>query len=149
MKFKVWDKVRVTREWLAKQADSSFVKSYEVSWWTIKKIAGDAIYCPNSEYRYEEEYLELVPEVPEFKFGDIIEVSNDTECWRRALFIAMSLEDREKKYIVAALLRWPQPVYDKVSFVSYKYARKIKPRLTRKEIAEKFWVYEDFELVED
>ena len=149
MKFKVWDQVRVTREGLAKQADSSFVKSYEVSWWTIKKIAGDAIYCPNNEYRYEEDALEFVPEESEFKLGNIIEVSNDTECWRRAPFIAMSLEDREKKYIVAALLRWPQPAYDKVSFVSYKYARKIKPRLTRKEIAEKFWVYEDFELVED
>jgi len=149
MKFKVGDKVRVTRKWLAKQADSSFVKSYEVSWWTIKKIAWDAIYCPNNEYRYEEEALELVPEKSEFKFGDIIEVSNDTNCWRRAPFVAMSLEDREKKYIVAALLRWPQPAYDKVSFVSYKYARKIKPRLTRKEIAERFWVEEDFVFIEN
>nr|DAQ56705.1 MAG TPA: Nitrile hydratase beta subunit [Caudoviricetes sp.] len=31
MKFKVGDKVRVTREGLTKQAESSFVKSYEIS----------------------------------------------------------------------------------------------------------------------
>lgn len=149
MKFKVWDKVRVTREWLAKQADSSFVKSYEVSWWTIKKIAWDAIYCPNNEYRYEEEALELVPEEPEFKYWEEIEVGD--EDWRR------------RKRIF--LLKIPWNVIDPYVVVEYgdnerfqlgeshdvevwRYARKAPVQLTRKEVAEKFWVSEDFVLVD-
>lgn len=149
MKFKVGDKVRVTREGLAKQAESSFVKSYEISWWTIEKIAGDGIYCPNKEYWYEEEHLELVPEEPEFEFGEEIEVGDDD--WRR-----------EKRIF---LLRIPWNVIDPYVVVEcgdnekfqlgeshdvevWRYARKVPTQLTRKEVAEKFWVSEDFVLVD-
>jgi len=78
MKFKVGDKVRVTRDGLSKQAESSFIKSYEISWWVIKKIVGDNILCPNNEYWYEEKYLELVPEEPEFEYWEEIEVGRRT-----------------------------------------------------------------------
>lgn len=149
MKFKVGDKVRVTRKWLAKQADSSFVKSYEVSWWTIEKIAWDAIYCPNNEYRYEEEALELVPEEPEFKYWEEIEVGD--EDWKR------------KKRIFLLKIPWnvidPYVVVERGSNERFqfgesydvevwRYARKPRPSLTRKEVAEKFWVAEDFILVD-
>ncbi len=149
MKFKVGDKVRVTREWLAKQAESSFVKSYEVSWWEIKKIVGDDVYCPNNEYWYEEKYLELVPE-EEFERWEIVEVwSNE--------------EDKRVKRIFLCEIAWAKYpyicVYDnsQENFLNWKpflwaewnKIRKAKWKLTRKEIAEKFWVNEDFELIED
>ena len=149
MKFKVGDKVRATREGLAKQAESSFVKSYEISWWTIKKIAGDAIYCPNNEYRYEEKYLELVPEEPEFEYWEEIEVGD--EDWRR------------KKRIFLLKIPWnvidPYVVVERGSNERFqfggsydvevwRFARKPRSSLTRKEIAEKFGVAEDFVLVD-
>ena len=149
MKFKVGDKVRVTRDGLSKQAESSFIKSYEISWWVIKKIVGDNILCPNNEYWYEEKYLELVPEEPEFEYWEEIEVGD--EDWRR-----------EKRIF---LLKIPWNVIDPYVVVErgsnerfqfgesydvevWRYARKPRSSLTRKEIAEKFWVSEDFVLVD-
>lgn len=151
MKFKVGDKVRLTRNAIEESVRKNWCVNYSavVGGEVIRVDETQSLIKTNDgKYPLLNQDLELIPEKSEFKFGDIIEVSNDTECWRRAPFIAMSLEDREKKYIVAALLRWPEPVYDKVSFYSYRYARKIKPRLARKEIAEKFWVSEDFVLVD-
>lgn len=149
MKFKVWDKVRITREGLAKQVESSYVRGYEISWWVIRKIVWDNIYCPNNEYWYEEKYLELIPEEPEFEYWEEIEVGDDD--WRR-----------EKRIF---LLRIPWNVIDPYVVVEcgsnerfqfgesydvevWRYARKPRPSLTRKEIAEKFWVSEDFVLVD-
>ena len=149
MKFKVGDKVRVTRDGLSKQAESSFIKSYEISWWVIKKIVGDNIICPNNEYWYEEKYLELVPEEPEFEYWEEIEVGD--EDWRR------------KKRIFLLKIPWnvidPYVVVERGSNERFqfgesydvevwRFARKPRSSLTRKEIAEKFWVSEDFVLVD-
>lgn len=149
MKFKVGDKVRVTRDGLSKQAESSFIKSYEISWWVIKKIVGDNILCPNNEYWYEEKYLELVPEEPEFEYWEEIEVGDDD--WRR------------KKRIFLLKIPWnvidPYVVVERGSNERFqfgesydvevwRYARKPRSSLTRKEIAEKFGVAEDFVLVD-
>ena len=149
MKFKVGDKVRVTRDGLSKQAESSFIKSYEISWWVIKKIVGDNILCPNNEYWYEEKYLELVPEEPEFESWEEIEVGD--EDWRR------------KKRIFLLKIPWnvidPYVVVERGSNERFqfgesydvevwRFARKPRSSLTRKEIAEKFWVSEDFVLVD-
>jgi len=149
MKFKVGDKVRVTRDGLSKQAESSFIKSYEISWWVIKKIVGDNILCPNNEYWYEEKYLELVPEEPEFEYWEEIEVGD--EDWRR------------KKRIFLLKIPWnvidPYVVVERGSNERFqfgesydvevwRFARKPRSSLTRKEIAEKFWVSEDFVLVD-
>lgn len=149
MKFKVGDKVRVTRDGLSKQAESSFIKSYEISWWVIKKIVGDNILCPNNEYWYEEKYLELVPEEPEFEYWEEIEVGD--EDWRR------------KKRIFLLKIPWnvidPYVVVERGSNERFqfgesydvevwRFARKPRSYLTRKEIAEKFWVSEDFVLVD-
>ena len=149
MKFKVGDKVRVTRDGLSKQAESSFIKSYEISWWVIKKIVGDNILCPNNEYWYEEKYLELVPEEPEFEYWEEIEVGD--EDWRR------------KKRIFLLKIPWnvidPYVVVERGSNERFqfgesydvevwRFARKPRSSLTRKEIAEKFWVSKDFVLVD-
>ena len=149
MKFKVGDKVRATREGLAKQAENSFVKSYEISWWTIKKIAGDAIYCPNNEYRYEEKYLELVPEEPEFEYGEAIEVKIDEWFpWVERPFIYFAKWNAIHPYITANINKAQFDAWKKFDFQAFRYARKLKPQLTRKEIAEKFWVSEDFTLID-
>lgn len=149
MKFKVWDKVRVTREGLAKQADSSFVKSYEVSWWTIKKIAWDAIYCPNNEYRYEEEALELVPEEPEFKYWEEIEVGDEDWRRRKRIFLLKIPWNVIDPYVVVERGSNERFQFGESHDVEvWRYARKPRPSLTCKEIAEKFWLAEDFILVD-
>ena len=149
MKFKVGDKVRVTREWLAKQSENSFVKSYEISWWEIKKIVGDDVYCPNNEYWYEEKYLELVPE-EEFKRWEIVEVWVNAEgrrvkriflceaIWAKFPYICVDVNSQED------FMNW-KPFL----FAEWDKIRKPKWRLTRKEIAEKFWVSLNFELIEE
>ena len=150
MKFKVGDKVRVTREGLAKQAESSFVKSYEVSWWTIKKIAWDAIYCPNNEYRYEEEALELVPEEPEFKYWEEIEVRDEIGAERkRVIFLCKTTANDTHQYIIADISKKSFDNGARFHNNAWRFARKARPQLSRKEIADKFWVSEDFELIED
>lgn len=149
MKFKVWDKVRVTREGLTKQADQSFVKSYEVSWWTIKKIAGDKIYCPNNEYWYEEKFLELIPEEPEFKEGELIETRDEQNPRLRRTYLT-TIKWKDKNFYLcvseASLERYK--LWLSYNVCAWPYARKLKSQLTRKEIAEKFWVSEDFTLID-
>ena len=148
MKFRVWDRVRVTREWLTKQAENSFVKSYEISWWEIKKIVGDDVYCPNNEYWYEEKYLELVPEEPEFGHWEEVEVYSQKE------------EKRVKRFFLCEAIwaKYPYICVEIDSEIKFKNweefqtgewdkIRKIS-KLTRKEIAEKFWVSENFVLVD-
>ena len=147
MKFKVGDKVRVTRDGLSKQAESSFVKSYEISWWVIKKIVGEDIYCPNDEYWYEEKYLELVTE-EEFERWEMVEVWSYKE------------EKRVKRFFLCEAIwaKYPYICVDIASEMKFKNweefqtgewdkIRKIS-KLTRKEIAEKFGVAEDFVLVD-
>lgn len=150
MKFKVGDKVRVTREALAQQADSSFVKSYEVSWWKIKKIAGDAIYCPNKEYWYEEKHLELVPEEPEFKRGEIVEVfSIPSDTWFKRIFVCEIPWAAYPYVCVDGVSSTMFREWKEFNITTRDKIRKIEQKLTRKEIAERFWVNEDFELIED
>ena len=150
MKFKVGDKVRVTREGLAKQAESSFVKSYEISWWTIEKIAGDAIYCPNKEYWYEEKHLELVPEEPEFEFGEEIEVGDEDWRRRKRIFLLKIPWNVIDPYVVVERGSDERFQFGESHDVEvWRYARKVPTQLTRKEVAEKFWVSENFVLVED
>lgn len=149
MKFKVGDKVRVNREWLIKQAEESFIKYYEVSWWEIKKIVWNDIYCPNNEYRYEEKYLELVPDETEFKYWEVVEVYSllDGKRVERifvceaywALYPYICVSDSDKENFNKG---------GKYNTVSREIIRKLPLKLSRKEIAEKLWVSEDFVLVD-
>ena len=149
MKFKVGDKVRVTREWLAKQAESSFVKSYEVSWWEIKKIVGDDVYCPNNEYWYEEKYLELVPE-EEFERWEIVEVWSAVDGeWFKTIFLWEITWAKHPYICLATISKEKYLKWEPFVFVARDKIRKPRRSLTRKEIAEKFWIEENFEFVED
>ena len=150
MKFKVGDKVRVTREGLEKQAKTSFVYSYEISWWEIKKIVGDDIYCPNNQYWYEEKYLELVPEEPEFKYWEEIEVRDEIDAERkRVIFLCKTTANDTHQYITADISKKSFDNGARFRNNSWRFARKARPKLTRKEVAEKFWAREDFVLVEE
>lgn len=100
---------------------------------------GDGLWIP-------EKHLELVPEEPEFEYGEMIEVSTDNEHWLKRMFVAKSSTGMHVcvNYTCEHAFINGRPYTTNF----YKYARKLKPQLTRKEIAEKFWVNEDFTLVD-
>ena len=156
MKFKVGDMVRPTRDFLISWIEE--IDSWEIDWgspeyvegFQVIKIENNFVYYEDSEIGfYLESNLELVPEEPEFKYWEEIEVGDDD--WRR-----------EKRIF---LLKIPWNVIDPYVVVEWgsnerfqfgesydvevwRFARKPRSSLTRKEIAEKFWVSEDFVLVD-
>lgn len=151
MKFKIGDKVRLKREQLATQAKYWNLKSHEILWWEIDRISGNDIYWPNTKYTWYEEWcLKLATEESEFERWEIVEVYNTKQgnrvkgifiCeipWALYPYICVNTSF-EKDY-----LNWKQ-----FCFTSRDQIRKFKSKLTRQEIAKKFLVNEDFELIED
>lgn len=156
MKFKVGDMVRPTRDFLISWIEE--IDSWEIDWgrpeyvegFQVIKIENNFVYYEDSEIGfYLESNLELVPEEPEFEYWEEIEVGD--EDWRR-----------EKRIF---LLKIPWNVIDPYVVVErgsnerfqfgesydvevWRFARKPRSSLTRKEIAEKFGVAEDFVLVD-
>lgn len=148
MQFKIGDKVRLTRDCLwAKILAGAKIDKQEMFWFSIEKMDNSVITSPYPNYH--ESVIELVPEEPEFKYWEEIEVGD--EDWRR------------RKRIFLLKIPWnvidPYVVVERGSNERFqfggsydvevwRYARKPRSSLTRKEIAEKFWVAEDFILVD-
>lgn len=150
MRFKLGDKVRLKREQLAAQAKTWDLKEYEILGWKIDRIKGGDISWPNDKYSwYDESCLELVPEESEFERWEMVEVYES------------KIGGRVKKIFICEI-PWAQYPYICVNecweedYLNWKpfwittrdQIRKFKPRFTRKEIAEKLWVSEDFVLVD-
>jgi len=148
MKFNIGDKVRLTREAISYKLREQHTIKYSIILW--KKITDisewdDMILIDHIWYKTE--YLGLVPEEPEFEYWEEIEVSHDKKERNKRIFL-IKLVDTFYPYICVA--DGDECFYgtgEKYSTETYKYARKLRPSLTRKEIAEKFWVSEDFELI--
>ena len=143
--------MRLDRNQLAAQAESWHIKSYEILGWKIDRIGKGEVYWPHTKYTwYQESCLEFVTEESEFKRWEIVEVYDIKQrkrvkgifiCeipWALYPYICVNTSF-EKEY-----LDWKP-----FCFTSRVQIRKSKSKLTRQEIAEKFWVNEDFELVED
>lgn len=147
MKFNIGDRVRLKREVLVDMAKKclkltskdEFVVS-EIEWGLIWHVE-DGVKIFRSEWR-----LELVEE--EFSLGQIVEVSGDWEEWEKSTYVKTATDNWKNKYITVSACRWDCPETDLVYFTNRKYIRKIKDKLKRKEIAEKFGVNEDF-IIED
>lgn len=148
MKFKVGDMVRLTRDCLwAKILAGAKIDEQEMFWFSIEKMDNSVITSPYPNYH--ESVIELVPEEPEFAEGEWVEVSNDGKNWEKSLFVHKLSRYSDCPYI--CVREWNEPEFKEgFSFdtKTWKYARKPRPQLTRKEIAEKFWVSENFVLVD-
>lgn len=156
MKFKVGDMVRPTRDFLISWIEE--IDSWEIDWgrpeyvegFQVIKIENNFVYYEDSEIGfYLESNLELVPEEPEFKYWEEIEVGD--EDWRREkrIFLLKIPWNVTDPYVV---VEWGNN--ERFQFGGsydvevWRFARKPRSSLTRKEIAEKFWVSEDFVLVD-
>lgn len=150
MKFKIWDEVRLTREAIAENPRVDF-EEYEISWWKIIRITDYWHYVIwNSRSDWSEEDLELIPKEPEFKRWEIVEVWSNAGTRRVKRIFLCEIAWAKYPYICVDdnsqenFLNWKPFLWAEWSKI-----RKAKWKLTRKEIAEKFWVNEDFELIED
>lgn len=147
MKFNIGDKVRLKREELIKLAKEwteltskdEFIVS-EIEWELVWHIE-DGVKIFRLEGR-----LELVE--CEFSLGQKVEVSDNWKERKKMTYIRTEEGNWPYKYTTVTPSRWTYPENDSVYFSSRKYIRKIKDRLTRKEIAEEFGVDEDF-IIED
>ena len=148
--------VRPTRDFLISWIEE--IDSWEIDWgrpeyvegFQVIKIENNFVYYEDSEIGfYLESNLELVPEEPEFKYWEEIEVGDDD--WRREkrIFLLKIPWNVIDPYVVVE-----RGSNERFQFGEYydvevwRYARKPRSSLTRKEIAEKFGVAEDFVLVD-
>lgn len=148
MKFNIGDKVRLTREAISyKLREQHTIKYSIILWEKITDISEWDDMILVDYIWYKTEYLELVPEETEFESWEEIEVSHDKRERNKRIFL-IKLADTFYPYTCVA--EGDECFYgtgEKYRTQTYKYARKLRPSLTRKEIAEKFWVSEDFELI--
>ena len=98
---------------------------------------------------YKTEYLELVPEEPEFKYWEEIEVRDEIGGERkRVIFLCKTTANDTHQYITADISKKSFDNGARFNNNAWRFARKAPPKLSRKEIAEKFWVSENFVLVD-
>ena len=150
MKFKVGDKVRLTRKGI-KEIYGIWTDHNPVliQGWVIEKIEDNLLSIGWTTKLIHKDHFEPIPEETEFEYWEEIEVGD--EDWRR------------KKRIFLLKIPWnvidPYVVVERGSNERFqfgesydvevwRFARKLRPSLTRKEIAEKFGVAEDFVLVD-
>ena len=148
MKFNIGDKVRLTREAISyKLREQHTIKYSIILWEKITDISEWDDMILIDYIWYKTEYLELVPEEPEFEYWEEIEVSHDKKERNKRIFLIKLVDTFYPYTCVADGDECFYGTGEKYSTETYKYARKRRPSLTRKEIAEKFGVDEDFELI--
>ena len=102
MQFKIGDKVRLTRDCLwAKILAGAKIDKQEVFWFSIEKMDNSVITSPYPNYH--ESVIELVPEEPEFKYWEEIEVSHDKKERNKRIFL-IKLADTFYPYTLCVFL---------------------------------------------
>lgn len=150
MKFKVGDVVRLTRKGI-KEIYGIWTNHNPVliQGWVIEKIDGNLISIDWAKKLIHKDHFELVPEEPEFEFGEEIEVRDEIGGERkRVIFLCKTTVNDTHQYITADISKKSFDNGAGFHNNSWRFARKAPPKLSRKEIAEKFWVSEDFILID-
>lgn len=148
MKFKVGDIVRIKREALNESNFTNIPRMELLIWTEIEDISGWwFVRLLKNCYLYES-CIELVPPKPEFEFGEEIEVRDEIGAERkRVIFLCKTTSNDTHQYITADISKKSFDNGARFHNNAWRFARKAQPKLSRKEIAEKFWVSEDFVLV--
>lgn len=149
MRFKVGDRVRYDRKFLVYIIQTSNDLYYTgIEWFEIIQINWEEVRSEDWLW-FVESNLELVPEEPRFEYGELIEVRLDEWApWVKRPFIYFEKWNAKYPYITANITKKQFDEWKKFDFQAFKNARKLKAQLTRREIAEKFWVAEDFRLLD-
>lgn len=150
MKFKVGDVVRLTRKGI-KEIYGIWTNHNPVliQGWVIEKIDGNLISIDWAKKLIHKDHFELVPEEPEFEFGEEIEVRDEIGGERkRVIFLCKTTASDTHQYITADISKKSFDNGARFHNNAWRFARKARPKLSRKEIAEEFWVSEDFILID-
>lgn len=150
MKFKVGDPVRLTRKGI-KEIYGVWTNHDPVliQGWVIEKIEDNLLSIDWTKKLIHKDHFELVPEEPEFEFGEEIEVRDEIGGERkRVIFLCKTTANDTHQYITADISKKSFDNGALFCNTSWRFARKAPPQLTRKEVAEKFWVSEDFILID-
>lgn len=151
MKFKVGDMVRLTRKGI-KEIYGIWTDHNPVliQWWVIEKIEDNLLSIDWTKKLIHKDHFEPIPEEPEFKYWEEIEVRNEgDDKWWKAIFLFYLPETFGYRYLcVKGYSSTIFKIWGCFETAQRECARKLKQALTRKEIAEKFWVSEDFVLID-
>lgn len=154
MDFKIWDIVRLTEDKILElcrwplRLSEELILGVEVvdveNWWLYYKDYDGRFLAIWSSH------VELVPEDLHFKYGEIVEVySHADKLWEKRIFISKIPWNVWSPYACVNILTEDDYRKWKTFDVTlWENIRKLKNQLTRKEIAEKFEVNEDFTLVD-
>lgn len=150
MKFKVGDVVRLTRKGIKEiYGIWTDYNPVLIQGWVIEKIDGNLISIDWAKKLIHKDHFELVPEEPEFEFGEEIEVRDEIGGERkRVIFLCKTTANDTHQYITADISKKSFDNGARFHNNSWRFARKAPPKLSCKEIAEKFWVSEDFILID-
>lgn len=149
MKFKVGDKVRYKRSVIVDAYTSNdHLYNYALFAFNIVCVGNDQVQSEEWHF-FNIKDLELVPEEPEFEFGEEIEVRDEIGGERkRVIFLCKTTENDTHQYITADISKKSFDNGARFHNNAWRFARKARPQLSRKKIAEKFWVSEDFILID-
>ena len=152
MKFKIGDKVRLTRNAIEESVRKNWCVNYSaVIGWEVIKTNETQSFISTDEQGYPllNQDLELVPEEPEFKYWEEIEVGDEDWRRRKRIFLLKIPWNVIDPYVVVERGSNERFQFGESHDVEvWRYARKVPTQLTRKEVAEKFWVSENFVLVD-
>lgn len=149
MKFNIGDKVRLKREEIVDLA-KNWTKLTSKDEFVVSEIVWELVWYTEDGVKifWLEGRLELVERKDEDneKLFKKVQVSNDKIHWRPLWYIWMNKNNEEYPYICARkiennalFIEWML-----VDITHRKYMREDKEHLSRKEIAEKFGIDEDF-----
>lgn len=152
MEIKIWDTIRIKREAIKEylENDRDLTEALLIDWAVVTKIEKETVWAKNdSIYILDKEYVEVIPEGAQFEHWEEVEVYSQRE------------EKRVKRFFICEAIwaKYPYICVDIDSEMKFKNWEKFQtgewdkirkiPKLTRKEVAEKFWVSLNFEIIEE
>lgn len=149
-KFNVWDTVKLKLSDKYKQ-NAFYPRTDIPKIFTIIKKDGSSIFHWNWKYDYIYEY-DVVPAKKNelFEYWEVIEATKDWINREVIIYLSEVPGDFEYTYLGTPIkmkesfIKW-----ESIYYSCYKDIRKLKPQaVSKKDIMEKFWVREDFYLVE-
>lgn len=152
MEIKIWDTIRLKREAIKEyiENDRYLTDDLLIDWAVVTKVEKESVWAKNdSVYILNKEYVEVIPEESQFEYWEEVEVYSNREEKRVKRFFLCEARWAKNPYIcVDSHTEDEFKNWEKFEIAEWDKIRKI-PKLTRKEIAEKFWVSLNFELIEE
>lgn len=152
MEIKIWDTIRLKREAIKEYIgnDRDLTDALLIDWAVVTKVEKETVWAKNdSIYILDKEYVEVIPEEAQFEHWEEVEVYSQREEKRlKRIFVCEAIWAKYPYICVDIDSEMEFKNWEKFQTAEWSKIRKI-PKLTRKEVAEKFGVSLNFEIIED